>query len=151
MQTPPAAALLNLILAPAAYYARRDRKMRTLTKPLYAAINHVARSQIRVPSFGRATLQRDGEADLRIRIGNISRSGFMGETATRLRPGQTVRLVLPFGRVVSGTVRWSLNGRFGCRLDGAFRGRDMLAISLLAGARVSSVLLLAFLVAWAWL
>ena len=125
--------------------------MRALTKPLYAAMNHVARSQIRVPSVCRARLQRDGAPDLRIRIGNISRSGFMGETAAPLRAGQTVRLVLPFGRVMSGTVRWSLNGRFGCRLDDSFRGRDMLAISVLAGARVSSVLLLAFLIAGVWL
>ena len=121
--------------------------MRTLTRPIAAAINHVARSQIRVPSFGRATLRRDGEPDLRIRIGNISRSGFMGEAATPLRAGTTVRLVVPFGRELEGTVRWSLNGRFGCRLEGSFRGRDMLAISVLAGARVSSVALLAFLVA----
>lgn len=120
--------------------------MRALTKPLYAAMNHVARSQIRVPSFCRARLRRDGEPDLRIRIGNISRSGFMGETAVPLRAGQTVRLVLPFGKAMSGTVRWSLNGRFGCQLDQSFRSREMLAISVLAGARVSSVLLLALLV-----
>jgi hypothetical protein len=127
--------------------------MRELTRPIHAAMHHVARAQIRIPSFGRATLRRDGAADLRIRIGNISRSGFMGETKglAPVRAGQTVELVLPFGRVVRGTVRWSLNGRFGCQLDGAFRGRDMLAISLLAGARVSSLVLLAFLAAALWL
>ena len=125
--------------------------MRTLTRPIKAAMHHVARSQLRVPSFARATLRRDGQPDLRIRLGNISRSGFMGETAVPLRAGQTVRLVVPFGRVVEGTVRWSLNGRFGCRLDGAFRAHEMLAISILAGARVSSVVLLAFLVIAAWL
>ena len=119
--------------------------MRTLTRPIKAAMHHVARSQLRVPSFARATLRRDGQPDLRIRLGNISRSGFMGETSVPLRAGQTVRLVVPFGRVVEGTVRWSLNGRFGCRLDGAFRSRDMLTLTLLAGARVSSVALLAFL------
>lgn len=119
--------------------------MCALTRPISAAMNHVARSQIRVPSFGRATLRRDGEADLRIRIGNISRSGFMGETTARLQPGMAVRLVLPFGGEASGTVRWALNGRFGCQLDGAFRGRDMLAISILAGARVSSLVLLGLL------
>jgi hypothetical protein len=125
--------------------------MRALTKPIYAAMNHVARSQIRVPSFCRATLQRDGEPDLRIRIGNISRSGFMGETDVPLRAGMTVRLVLPFGKVKAGTVRWSLNGRFGCRLDDSFRSREMLTISILAGARVSSVLLLALLIVGVWL
>ena len=127
--------------------------MRTLTRPITAAMNHVARSQIRVPSFGRATLRRDGEPDLRIRIGNISRSGFMGETKglAPVRAGQTVELVLPFGRVVRGSVRWSLNGRFGCRLDDAFRGHDMLALSLMAGASVSSLALLAFLAAALWL
>ena len=125
--------------------------MRTLTSPIKAAMHHVARSQLRVPSFARATLRRDGQPDLRIRLGNISRSGFMGETAVPLRAGQTVRLVVPFGRVMAGTVRWSLNGRFGCRLDGAFRSHEMLAISILAGARVSSVILLAFLTVAAWL
>ena len=127
--------------------------MRELTRPIHAAMNHVARAQLRIPSFGRATLRRDGEPDLRIRIGNLSRSGFMGETKGRapVRAGQTVELVLPFGRVVSGTVRWSLNGRFGCRLDDAFRGRDMLALSLMGGASVSSVILLAFLGAALWL
>ena len=127
--------------------------MRELTRPIHAAMNHVARAQIRIPSFGRATLRRDGEPDLRIRIGNLSRSGFMGETKgpAPVRAGQTVALVLPFGRVVSGTVRWSLNGRFGCRLDDSFRGRDMLALSLMAGASVSSLVLLAFLGAALWL
>lgn len=126
--------------------------MRALTKPISAAMTHVARSQLRLPSFGRATLRRDGEPDLRIRIGNISRSGFMGETAATLRPGMTIRLVVPFGRELEGTVRWSLNGRFGCRLDGPLRRREMLAISVLAGVRVSTVLLLALLVAAAgWL
>ena len=126
--------------------------MRALTRPIAAAMNHGARSQIRLPSFGRATLRRDGEADLRIRIGNISRSGFMGEGAvTEVRAGMTVRLVLPFGREVRGIVRWSLNGRFGCRLDDSFRNREMLAISVLAGARVSSVVLLALVGAALWL
>ena len=127
--------------------------MRTLTRPIKAAMHHVARAQLRVPSFARATLRRDGQPDLRIRLGNISRSGFMGETKgpAPVRAGQTVALVLPFGRVVSGTVRWSLNGRFGCRLDDAFRGRDMLALSFMAGASVSSVVLLAFLGAALWL
>ena len=127
--------------------------MRELTRPIHAAMNHVARAQLRIPSFGRATLRCDGAADLRIRIGNISRSGFMGETKgpAPVRAGQNVQLVLPFGRVVRGTVRWSLNGRFGCQLDDPFRGRDMLALSLMAGTSVSSLILLAFLGAALWL
>jgi len=119
--------------------------MRELTRPIHAAMHHVARAYVRIPSFGRARLRRDGEADLMIRIGNISRSGFMGETPLPPRPGTTVQLVLPFGAVKTATVRWSLNRRFGCRLDGAFSGRQMLVLTLLAGARVSSILLLAFL------
>ena len=127
--------------------------MRALTRPITAAVNHVARAQLRLPSFGRATLRRDGEPDLGIRIGNLSRSGFMGETKgpAPVRAGQTVALVLPSGRVVQGIVRWSLNRRFGCRLDHAFRGRDMLALSLAGGARVSSLVLLAALFATLWL
>lgn len=121
--------------------------MRELTRPIHAAMNHVARAQLRIPSFGRATLRRAGAPDLRIRIGNLSRSGFMGETKgpAPVRAGMTVRLVLPSGREVQGTVRWSLNGRFGCQLDDRFSGRDMLALSLMAGASVSSMVLLAAL------
>jgi hypothetical protein len=126
--------------------------MRELTRPIQAAMNHVARAQLRIPSFGRATLRCEGAPDLRIRIGNLSRSGFMGEGATaHVRAGMTVRLVLPSGREVRGTVRWSLNGRFGCRLDDRFRGRDMLALSLMAGTSVSSLVLLAVLGAVLWL
>lgn len=121
--------------------------MRELTKPIYAAMNHVARAQVRVPSFGRATLRRDGAPDLRIRIGNISRSGFMAETpaSAPVRAGQTVQLVVPFGRVMHGNVRWSLNGRFGCQLDAPFRRREMLAIAVLAGVRVSTLFLVGLL------
>ena len=120
--------------------------MRALTRPIATAITHVARAHIRVPAAGHATLRRDGAPDVRIRLGNLSRAGFMGETDAPVRAGMTVQLVLPFGRVVSGEVRWSLNGRFGCRLDTPFRGVEMLAISVLAGARVSSVALLALLI-----
>ena len=126
--------------------------MRELTRPIHAAMSHVARAQIRIPSFGRATLRRDGAPDLRIRVGNISRSGFMGEGAVAdVRAGMIVRLVLPAGREVPGIVRWSLNGRFGCRLDEGFRGRDMLALSFMAGTNVSSLMLLAALGAALWL
>ena len=125
--------------------------MRALTRPIATAMHHVARAQIRVPAAGHATLRRDGAPDVRIRLGNLSRAGFMGETDAPVRAGMTVRLVLPFGRVVSGEVRWSLNGRFGCRLDDTFRGRDMLALSPLAGTSVSSLVLLAALGAWLWL
>lgn len=121
--------------------------MRDLTRPINAAMNHVARAQLRIPSFGRATLRRDGEPDLRIRVGNLSRSGFMGETKGHapVRAGMIVRLVLPSGREVRGVVRWSLNRRFGVQLDDRFGGRDMLALSLIAGASVSSLALLALL------
>jgi hypothetical protein len=121
--------------------------MRELTRPITTAINHVARAHLRIPAFGRATLRRDGAPDVRIRVGNISRAGYMGETDAPLRAGMNVRLVVPFGRQVSGTVRWSLNGRFGCALDTPFRGHEMLAISVLAGVRASTILLLVLLVA----
>ena len=126
--------------------------MRELTRPIHAAMHHVARAQLRIPSWGRATLRCEGAPDLRMRLGNISRSGFMGEVgAPYVRAGMIVRLVLSSGREVRGVVRWSLNGRFGCRLDEGFRGRDMLALSLMAGTRVSSLVLLAFLSAALWL
>ena len=87
---------------------------------------------------------------MRVRLGNISRSGFMAETDAPLRAGMKVRLAVPFGRELEGVVRWSLNGRFGCRLDGAFRRREMLAMSVLAGARVSSLALLGLLCVALW-
>jgi hypothetical protein len=127
--------------------------MRELTRPINAAMHHVARAQLRIPSFGRATLRCDGAPDLRIRIGNLSRSGFMGETKgpAPVRAGMIVRLVLPSGREVQGIVRWSLNNRFGCQLDDRFSGRDMLALSLIAGASVGSLALLALLGVALWL
>ena len=88
--------------------------------------------------------------ELFARLGNISQSGFMAEAKAPPRAGARVTLVLPFGESVAATVRWSLNGRFGCRLDGAFTGRQMLALSVLAGVRVSSLLLLALLVVGVW-
>jgi hypothetical protein len=125
--------------------------MRELTRPINAAMTWVARSQLRIPSVGVARLRRDGAPDVRIRLGNISRSGFMGEGApAEVHAGMTIQLVLPFGRVVDGTVRWSLNGRFGCQLDEALRGRDMLALSFAGGARVSSLVLLAALGVALW-
>lgn len=124
--------------------------MRDLTRPITAAIHHVARAQLRLPAFGRATLRRWDAEDVRIRVGNVSRSGFMGETDAPLRAGMPVQLVLPSGRIEDGVVRWCLNGQFGCRLDGAFRRRDMLALSLLSGARLSSVVLLVALAAVLW-
>ena len=125
--------------------------MRELTRPIHAAVHYMARSQLRIPSIGVARLRRDGAPDVGIRLGNISRSGFMGEGAPAwVHAGMNVQLVLPFGRVVGGTVRWSLNGRFGCQLDEALRGRDMLALSLAGGARVSSIVLLAALGVALW-
>ena len=80
--------------------------MRELTRPINAAMTWVARSQLRIPSVGVARLRRDGAPDVRIRLGNISRSGFMGEGApAEVHAGMTIQLVLPFGRVVGGTVR----------------------------------------------
>lgn len=125
--------------------------MRELTRPIQAAMHHVARAQLRIPSFGRAVLRCEGAPDHKIRVGNISRSGFMGEgAAPHVRAGSLVRLVLPSGREVQGIVRWSLNGRFGCQLEDRFSGRDMLALTVMAGARISSVVLLAALGAALW-
>jgi hypothetical protein len=121
--------------------------MRTLTRSIATSIHHAARAHIRLPAFGRATLRRWDAPDVPIRIGNISRAGFMGETDAPLRAGMVVQLVLPSGRVEDGIVRWCLNGRFGCKLDGAFRQRDMLTLSALAGVRLGPAVLLAALLA----
>ena len=59
--------------------------MRELTRPIHAAMNHVARAQLRLPSFGRATLRRDGDVEFSSTIGRASVHGaaaVSGETVT---------------------------------------------------------------------
>jgi hypothetical protein len=104
--------------------------MRPLPTLLFSAVHHVVRSQARLPSFFRARLQRDGAPDLKISIMNVSRSGFMGEASDHVAAGSPVRLILPFGSVITADVRWSLNRRVGCQLRGKFTLRQFMLLLL---------------------
>lgn len=107
--------------------------MFTLPGRLIGAAHHVARAETRAPAFWRAKLQA-GEAEGRILMRNISRSGFMGITATAVRPGDSVTLTLPVGAPVVADVRWALNERIGCRLRGRFDKRQLCFLGICSTA-----------------
>jgi hypothetical protein len=75
--------------------------------------------------------QQDG-TEQPIRLRNISRSGFMGETSEPIHAGSTIYLLLPFGGIVAADVRWALNHRIGCKLEGSFSNRQLTLMFLLA-------------------
>lgn len=103
--------------------------MFALPKRIAGAVHHIVRAEARAPALWRATARtEDGEA--RIVLRNISRSGFMGISASPIRAGESVTLNLPIGAPVIADVRWSLNGRFGCRLRGRFDKRQLVFLSL---------------------
>lgn len=106
--------------------------MIALPRRLIGAVHHIVRAEARVPALWRASL-RTGETETRIVMRNISRSGFMGIGALPIQAGSEVILALPFGAPVVADVRWSLNGRIGCRLRGRFERRQ-LAFLMACGA-----------------
>ena len=112
--------------------------MRPLPTLLFSAVHHIVRSQPRLPSLCRARLQRNAAPDLKIAIMNVSRSGFMGETSERIPAGTEVRLVLPLNGVVTAHVRWSLNHRIGCQLEGRFKFSHFLLLLLSTPRTLSS-------------
>ncbi|MGQ0661319.1 PilZ domain-containing protein [Sphingosinicella sp.] len=107
--------------------------MFTLPGRLIGTVHHIARVEARAPALWRARL-RAGEAETRIVMRNVSRSGFMGIGAIPIPAGSEVTLTLPFGAPVAADVRWSLNGRIGCRLRGRFDRRQLAFLMLCGGA-----------------
>ena len=97
-----------------------------------SAVHHIVRAETRAPALWRAKLST-GEIETRIVMRNVSRSGFMGIGAIPIQAGSEVILILPFGAPVVADVRWSLNGRIGCRLRGRF-DRGQLAFLMVCGA-----------------
>jgi hypothetical protein len=106
--------------------------MFTLPGRLIGAVHHIVRAEARAPALWRAKL-RAGDAQTRIVMRNVSRSGFMGIGAIPIQAGSEVVLTLPFGAPVVADVRWSLNGRIGCRLRGRFDRRQV-AFLMVCGA-----------------
>lgn len=107
--------------------------MFTLPGRLISAVHHIARAETRAPALWRAKLHA-GEAETRIVMRNVSRSGFMGIGAIPIQAGSEVILTLPFGAPVVADVRWALNGRIGCRLRGRFDKGQLAFLMICGGA-----------------
>lgn len=102
--------------------------MLALPKRIAGAVHHIVRAEARAPALWRATARTE-EGEARIVLRNISRSGFMGISATPIRAGSSITLNLPMGTPVTADVRWALNGRFGCRLRGRFDRRQIVFLT----------------------
>lgn len=96
---------------------------------LASAVHHIVRAETRVPALWRAKLSTN-EAETRIVMRNVSRSGFMGIGAIPIQAGSEVTLTLPFGAPLVADVRWALNGRIGCRLRGRFDKRQLAFLTI---------------------
>jgi hypothetical protein len=100
---------------------------------LTSAVYHIVRAETRVPALWRAKLST-GEAETRIVMRNVSRSGFMGIGAIPIQAGSEIILTLPLGDPVVADVRWALNGRIGCRLRGRFDRRQLAFLTICGAA-----------------
>ena len=98
-----------------------------------SAAHYIARADVRLPALWPARLQCDGLPEMRASLRNVSRSGFMAETSGHVPAGTKVLMTLPIGGTVSAEVRWTLNSRIGCRLEGQL-SRSQLALLVLSGA-----------------
>lgn len=75
-------------------------------------------------------------ADRRVVSGlvvNLSPHGLMVRTDAEIAGGEQLRIALPVVGTVGASVRWSLGGRIGCRLDHAIAPRDYRALLAAAG------------------
>lgn len=107
--------------------------MFTLPGRLISAVHQITRAEARAPALWRAKL-RVGEAEERIVMRNVSRSGFMGIGTIPIQAGSEVTLTLPFGAPVVADVRWALNGRIGCKLRGRFDRRQLFFLMICGAA-----------------
>lgn len=98
-------------------------------KRVAGAVHHIVRAEARAPALWRATIRTE-EGEARIVIRNVSRSGFMGISATPIRAGRSLTLELPFGAPVIADVRWAMSGGFGCRLRGRFDRRQLVFLTI---------------------
>lgn len=97
-----------------------------------SAAHFIARAEVRLPALWRARLQCDGLPEVCASLRNVSRSGFMAEISEHVPAGTKVLMTLPIGGTVSAEVRWTLNNRIGCRLEGQLSHRQ-LALLVLSG------------------
>lgn len=104
----------------------------TLPSRLIGAVHHIARAETRQPALWTTRVERDGAPAIVLTLRNVSPSGFMGTASELIPAGSRITLRLPFGGSVQANVRWSFNGRIGCRLCGRF-GRGQLAFLMLCG------------------
>jgi hypothetical protein len=104
----------------------------TLPSRLIGAVHHIVRAETRLPALWTTRVERDGAPGFRLVLRNVSRSGFMGTASEPIPAGSRIALRLPFGGAVEANVRWSFNGRIGCRLSGRF-SRGQLAFLMLCG------------------
>lgn len=102
--------------------------MLALRKRLIGAVHHIVRAEARAPALWRATIRTEA-GDARIVMRNVSRSGFMGISATPVRAGTSVTLELPLGAPVIADVRWAMGGKLGCRLRGRFDRRQLIFLT----------------------
>jgi hypothetical protein len=111
--------------------------MQTITARVADAVHHIARCEHRLRARLTTRLEIDGDGgDAAFTLRNVSASGFMGECDEPVRSGSRVALLLPFGGRVEADVRWALNGRIGCRIDGRLGPRQralVLALTLKNG------------------
>ncbi|MGQ0589723.1 MAG: hypothetical protein ACT4N8_09360 [Sphingosinicella sp.] len=106
--------------------------MATLPSRLIGAVHQIARAESRRPALWTTRVERDGVPHVGLTLRNVSPSGFMGMASAQIPAGSRITLRLPFGGSVQANVRWSFNGRIGCRLCGRF-SRGQLAFLMLCG------------------
>ena len=99
--------------------------MATLPSRLLGAAEHIARAERRRPALWTTRVEREGAPTCKLVLCNVSRSGFMATASAPIPAGSRLTLRLPFGGAVEAIVRWSFNGRLGCRLCGRFGGGQL--------------------------
>lgn len=66
--------------------------------------------------------------ELALRIINISPGGLMARCDRDIAPGECIGIDLPVAGTVSARIKWSLDGRIGCRFDTEFAPLDFEAV-----------------------
>ena len=89
--------------------------MDVLGQPL--ALAHEDRTEPRDEVFHRTRLTLGGDRIVKAIVVNLSPHGLMARADADIAMGESIRLALPVIGATTATVRWSLGGRIGCRLD----------------------------------
>lgn len=105
--------------------------VRALAAAATVAKDRRATGRLRVRA--RAFLQAEGGSVEPALIRNVSATGFLAIMDEPLAPGARFAIRLPVGDVLTGQVRWALNGNVGCRLEGRFSRRQLLFLTVFGG------------------